>query len=143
MGPGRFDLSSLKTEPVEHPNDSRVGTGHNCCLHQTGHKIEKCLSQIIERTAEGLEEGRKQGDIPADCDPLRMASLLVDCWEGAALRSRLPGECRAADPDARLSPSSRQPQFGRLPGPAVWAHPEPDNASGRKGLVTSRTTKVA
>jgi|GEM_PF-4671444 len=28
---------------------------------------------------------------PAGSDTRRMASLLVDCWEGAALRSRLRG----------------------------------------------------
>jgi hypothetical protein len=36
-----------------------------------------------------LEEARERGDIPPDSDPPRLASLLVDCWEGAALRSRL------------------------------------------------------
>ena len=54
-------------------------------------KIERCFSRIAERTAECLEEARKRGDIPAESDTLRMASLLVDCWEGAALRSRLRG----------------------------------------------------
>ena len=54
-------------------------------------KIEKCLSAISARTAEALEEARQRGDIPATSDTRRMASLLVDCWEGAALRSRLRG----------------------------------------------------
>lgn len=54
-------------------------------------KIEKCFTQISTRTADCLEEARQRGDIPADSDPRRMASLLVDCWEGAALRSRLRG----------------------------------------------------
>lgn len=54
-------------------------------------KIEKCFTEIAERTAECLEEARQRGDIPAGSDPRRMASLLVDCWEGAALRSRLRG----------------------------------------------------
>ena len=54
-------------------------------------KIEKCFIQISTRTADCLEEARQRGDIPADSDPRRMASLLVDCWEGAALRSRLRG----------------------------------------------------
>lgn len=54
-------------------------------------KIEKCFSEISARTAECLEEARQRGDIPAGSDPRRMASLLVDCWEGAALRSRLRG----------------------------------------------------
>jgi TetR/AcrR family transcriptional repressor of nem operon len=54
-------------------------------------KIEKCFSEIANRTAECLEEARLRGDIPTQSDPRRMASLLVDCWEGAALRSRLRG----------------------------------------------------
>lgn len=55
------------------------------------HKIEHCFSAIAKRTAVCLEEARARGDIPADCDTRRMASLLVDCWEGAALRSRMRG----------------------------------------------------
>jgi TetR/AcrR family transcriptional repressor of nem operon len=54
-------------------------------------KIEKCFTEIAERTAGCLEEARQRGDIPAESDTRRMASLLVDCWEGAALRSRLRG----------------------------------------------------
>jgi TetR/AcrR family transcriptional repressor of nem operon len=54
-------------------------------------RIEKCLSEIAERIAESLEEARRQGDLPGESDPRRMAGLLVDCWEGAALRSRLRG----------------------------------------------------
>jgi len=52
-------------------------------------KIEWCFSKIAERMAVTLEEARQRGDIPADSDVRRMASVLVDCWEGAALRSRL------------------------------------------------------
>ena len=54
-------------------------------------KIEGCFSQIARRIAVCLEAARKAGDIPADSNARRMASLLVDCWEGAALRSRLRG----------------------------------------------------
>jgi TetR/AcrR family transcriptional repressor of nem operon len=54
-------------------------------------KIEGCFSEIAERIAGCLEQARKKGDIPSDSDTRRMASLLVDCWEGAALRSRLRG----------------------------------------------------
>jgi TetR/AcrR family transcriptional regulator, transcriptional repressor for nem operon len=54
-------------------------------------RIEKCLSEIAERIAGSLEKARQQGDLPADSDTRRMAGLLVDCWEGAALRSRLRG----------------------------------------------------
>jgi TetR/AcrR family transcriptional regulator, transcriptional repressor for nem operon len=54
-------------------------------------KIERCFSEIAGRIAVCLEDARKRGDIPADSDSRRMASLLIDCWEGAALRSRLRG----------------------------------------------------
>jgi TetR/AcrR family transcriptional regulator, transcriptional repressor for nem operon len=54
-------------------------------------KIEQCFSGIARRIAACLEEARKSGAIPADSDPARLASVLVDCWEGAALRSRLKG----------------------------------------------------
>ncbi len=54
-------------------------------------RIEQCLSQIAEKTAHCLEEARQRGDIPVASDTRQMASLLVDCWEGAALRSRLRG----------------------------------------------------
>lgn len=52
-------------------------------------KIEKCFSIIAERMAACLDEARQRGEIPAECDVRQMADLLVDCWEGAALRSRL------------------------------------------------------
>jgi TetR/AcrR family transcriptional repressor of nem operon len=55
------------------------------------HKIEECFSEIQLRIAACLEEARTRGDIPADSDTAGMAALLVDCWEGAALRSRLRG----------------------------------------------------
>jgi len=54
-------------------------------------KIEACFSVMADRFAVCLEEARKRGDIAADCNTRRMASLLIDCWEGAALRSRLRG----------------------------------------------------
>ncbi len=54
-------------------------------------KIEECFSAIAKRIAVCLEEARTRGDLPAESNPRRLASLLVDCWEGAALRSRLRG----------------------------------------------------
>lgn len=54
-------------------------------------KIDGCFSEIANRIAVCLEEARRRGDIPAGSNARRMASLLVDCWEGAALRSRLRG----------------------------------------------------
>lgn len=58
-------------------------------------KIEWCLSEIAGRIAECLDEARARGELPADADTRRMADLIVNCWEGAALRSRL---WRNADP---------------------------------------------
>ena len=54
-------------------------------------KIEECFSMIAARIALCLEEAKQRKDLPADFDTRRMASLLIDCWEGAALRSRLRG----------------------------------------------------
>jgi TetR/AcrR family transcriptional regulator, transcriptional repressor for nem operon len=61
-------------------------------------KIEWCFGEIVERITACLEEARQRGELPADTDAGHMASLLVDCWEGAALRSRLrrdPGPLNA------------------------------------------------
>lgn len=52
-------------------------------------KIEWCFSSIAERVAICLEEARQRHEIPPGCEVRQMADLLVDCWEGAALRSRL------------------------------------------------------
>jgi TetR/AcrR family transcriptional repressor of nem operon len=54
-------------------------------------KIEECFSGIAKRIAACLEEARDRGELSSEVDPRRLASLLVDCWEGAALRSRLRG----------------------------------------------------
>ena len=54
-------------------------------------RIEACFAEIAARLAVCLEQARQRGDIPADSDTPRLASVLVDCWEGAALRSRLRG----------------------------------------------------
>lgn len=54
-------------------------------------KIETCLTEIASRIAVCLEKARKAGDLRSDADTRQMATLLVDCWEGAALRSRLRG----------------------------------------------------
>lgn len=54
-------------------------------------KIDECFNEIAAKTAVCLEEAKDRGDLPPSADPKRMASLLVDCWEGAALRSRMRG----------------------------------------------------
>jgi TetR/AcrR family transcriptional repressor of nem operon len=60
-------------------------------------RIEECFSEIVGQLTICLEEARQRGDIQADSDPRGMASLLVDCWEGAALRSRLRREAAPLD----------------------------------------------
>lgn len=52
-------------------------------------KIQECLSSIADRIAGCLKEARARGDLPPGTDCGAMADLLVDCWEGAALRTRL------------------------------------------------------
>lgn len=52
-------------------------------------KIDDCFSQIAGRLRLCLVEAQQAGDLPASADPEALAALLVDCWEGAALRSRL------------------------------------------------------
>jgi TetR/AcrR family transcriptional repressor of nem operon len=53
------------------------------------HKVEGCMGAIAARIAICLEEARSRGDLPANTDPVQMADVLVDAWEGAALRTRL------------------------------------------------------
>ena len=60
-------------------------------------KIEDCFTEIATRLAVCLEEARERGDLPAASDPQRLAALLVDCWEGAALRSRLQRDLAPLD----------------------------------------------
>ena len=76
------------------------------------HKIEECFTEIANRIAVCLEVAQRNGDIPSDSDPRRMASLLIDCWEGAALRSRLRGN--AGPLNAMLNF-----YFGVIPRPSV------------------------
>ena len=56
------------------------------------HKIEGCISDIAARLAGCMDEAQRRGELPASTDPQHMANILVDCWEGAALRSRLRQE---------------------------------------------------
>lgn len=52
-------------------------------------KIDGCMAMIGDQIATCLGQAKDLGDIPADSDPRAMAKLLISCWEGAALRSRL------------------------------------------------------
>lgn len=52
-------------------------------------KVEECLRDIAERFVACFDEARARGDLPAEADSRALANRLLDCWEGAALRSRL------------------------------------------------------
>jgi TetR/AcrR family transcriptional regulator, transcriptional repressor for nem operon len=52
-------------------------------------KVEQCFTEIAGRIAACLREAIERGELAQDTDPQRMAELLVNCWEGAALRTRL------------------------------------------------------
>jgi len=62
-------------------------------------KIDWCLASIGGRLAATLETARAEGTLPPDTDAAALASLLVNCWEGAALRSRL---VRSPEPLAQM-----------------------------------------
>jgi TetR/AcrR family transcriptional regulator, transcriptional repressor for nem operon len=52
-------------------------------------RIELCISQIASKLETCLELAVERGEISPDADARHLASLLVNCWEGAALRTRL------------------------------------------------------
>jgi TetR/AcrR family transcriptional regulator, transcriptional repressor for nem operon len=54
-----------------------------------GRKIDRCLAVIARQMASCLREAQARGEIAPDADPDGLADRLLDCWEGAALRSRL------------------------------------------------------
>lgn len=82
---GRLTTTDASGEP-------ETVSANDLFYRPTEHNVKvACFSAIQQRIAVCLDEARASGDIPADSDPERMASLLVDCWEGAALRSRLRG----------------------------------------------------
>lgn len=60
-------------------------------------KIECCFAAIVARIANCLEQARQRGELASDADPQHMANLLLNCWEGAALRSRLWREASPLD----------------------------------------------
>ena len=52
-------------------------------------KIESCFSEIARHIASCLEEAKQRGELAQDTDAERLANLLVNSWEGVALRTRL------------------------------------------------------
>jgi TetR/AcrR family transcriptional repressor of nem operon len=52
-------------------------------------KVEECFTAIAVRIAGCLDEAVTSGELPRGTDTRTMADLLVNCWEGAALRCRI------------------------------------------------------
>lgn len=52
-------------------------------------KVEQCFAEIASRIADCLNEALWRGELVEGTDPRAMADLLINCWEGAALRCRL------------------------------------------------------
>lgn len=52
-------------------------------------RIEGCIAQIASKIEVCLRLAIARGDARRTEDPKRLAALLVNCWEGAALRTRL------------------------------------------------------
>lgn len=52
-------------------------------------KIEACFSAIADRLACCFVEAKAEGSLSDQADPEALANLVINCWEGAALRSRL------------------------------------------------------
>lgn len=82
-------------------------------------KVEQCLDQIAAQLADCLREAVQRDQLPPDVQPEKLAELLVNCWEGAALRTRLrrdPTPLRDmldfyfAAASAGMQPLARQPE---------------------------------
>lgn len=75
-------------------------------------KVEWCFAEIARRIAVCLKEAVRRGDLAKGTNPTAMADLLINCWEGAALRTRLrrdPAPLRdMLDFYFRASPASRR-----------------------------------
>jgi TetR/AcrR family transcriptional repressor of nem operon len=52
-------------------------------------RMEGAYDGIARRLADALAEAKQRGELPSELDPLQSANLMLDCWEGAAARSRL------------------------------------------------------
>ena len=52
-------------------------------------RIDEAFDGIARRIAETLDEARARGDLASESDSFQTATLMLDTWEGAALRSRL------------------------------------------------------
>lgn len=58
-------------------------------------KVEECFDVIASHFETALKRAKARGQLRKRTNPRALADLLVNCWEGAALRSRLQ---RSASP---------------------------------------------
>lgn len=52
-------------------------------------KVEQCFNAIGKRLGACLDEAARRGELKPGTDTRALSELLVNCWEGAALRSRM------------------------------------------------------
>jgi TetR/AcrR family transcriptional regulator, transcriptional repressor for nem operon len=60
-------------------------------------KVEHCFGVIAQHFARALTVAQARGQLRDGLEPLELADLLVNCWEGAALRSRLRRSAQPLD----------------------------------------------
>ena len=58
-------------------------------------KVEDCFTVIAKAFEKALKRAKARGQLRKGVKPAALANLLVNCWEGAALRSRMQ---RSANP---------------------------------------------
>jgi TetR/AcrR family transcriptional repressor of nem operon len=61
------------------------------------HVVDEALAYWALHLAGALEDARSRGQIAASIDPLSTAGLLVDAWEGAAMRAKAVGDSSPID----------------------------------------------
>jgi TetR/AcrR family transcriptional regulator, transcriptional repressor for nem operon len=52
-------------------------------------RVEQCFNEISRRIADCLQQAIERGELSNQANPQKLAELLVNCWEGAALRTRM------------------------------------------------------
>ncbi|MGF6759302.1 TetR family transcriptional regulator C-terminal domain-containing protein [Paraburkholderia sp. GAS42] len=62
-------------------------------LSNTSIEVRSALKRILERwegsIAATLAEAKTRGELPADRDPMQVAAIIVESWEGAILRCKV------------------------------------------------------
>lgn len=59
--------------------------------------VTAALELWADRLAAAIRDGQHEGDIGDDVDPQAAAHLIVDAWEGAALRAKATGDSAPID----------------------------------------------